>query len=53
MTEKMLSVASLKGLIEYPQEQLDVVVEDLLSAEFHDILPGSSTGQGKNTDSPF
>lgn len=47
MTEKMLSVASLKGLIEYPQEQLDVVVEDLLSAEFHDILPGTSIRAGE------
>ncbi|MCE5280072.1 MAG: glycoside hydrolase family 38 C-terminal domain-containing protein [Planctomycetaceae bacterium] len=40
--EKMLSHASLAGLIEYPAEDLNQATEDLLTAEFHDILPGSS-----------
>lgn len=42
LTEKMCSAASIKGLIDYPQNEFDEAVEDLLNAEFHDVLPGSS-----------
>lgn len=45
--EKMCSVASLKGLMEYPQSELDEATEDLLSSEFHDVLPGSSIQSGE------
>lgn len=45
--EKMCSVAALKGLIEYPEKELDEVVEDLLNCEFHDVLPGSSIKAGE------
>jgi len=48
MTEKLCSAAALRGLIEYPERELDDAVEDLLNAEFHDILPGSSVRAGEN-----
>lgn len=41
-TEKMCAVAALNGLMEYPRETLHAALCDLLVAEFHDILPGSS-----------
>ncbi|MCQ2386444.1 MAG: hypothetical protein MJ078_07215, partial [Clostridia bacterium] len=47
LTEKMLSVASLKGLLTYPQEELTRIAEDLMNAEFHDVLPGSSIRAGE------
>ena len=47
MVEKLCSVASMRGLIEYPEAELDEVVEDLLNAEFHDVLPGSSVRAGE------
>ena len=45
--EKLCSAAALRGLIEYPEKELDEVTEDLLNAEFHDILPGSSVRAGE------
>ncbi|MCP4166306.1 MAG: hypothetical protein GY759_10480 [Chloroflexi bacterium] len=42
ITEKMLSAAALQGYLAYPQEALHEAQKDLLFAEFHDILPGSS-----------
>ena len=48
MTEKLCSAAALRGLIEYPERELDDAVEDLLNAQFHDILPGSSVRAGEN-----
>ena len=47
MTEKICSVATLKGLIEYPEKELNEATEDLLTAEFHDVLPGSSVKSGE------
>lgn len=41
-TEKMVTHASLQGLMGYPQKELHEALEDLLFCEFHDILPGSS-----------
>lgn len=46
-TEKICSLASLQGVMDYPQEQLDEAVVDLLSCEFHDVLPGSSVKSGE------
>jgi len=40
--EKMVSCAALQGLMEYPQDRIHEALRDLLGAEFHDILPGSS-----------
>ena len=39
--EKMSTTAAAQGLMPYPKEQLDQVLLDLLTAQFHDILPGS------------
>ena len=41
-TEKMLSNAAMQNLLEYPCEEMLEALRDLLVAEFHDILPGSS-----------
>jgi alpha-mannosidase len=41
-TEKMAAAAALFSLLEYPREDLMESLRDLLVAEFHDILPGSS-----------
>ena len=40
--EKMLTVAALNGLLDYPRGELTDALHDLLLGEFHDILPGSS-----------
>lgn len=42
LTEKMLSTAALHGLLVYPDHDLHEALRDLLTAQFHDILPGSS-----------
>lgn len=43
--EKMASAAALQDLIKYPYEQIQEALCDLMMAEFHDILPGSSIQQ--------
>ena len=49
MAEKIASVAYLNGLIDkYPENELKTSVEDLLNAEFHDVLPGSSVQCGED-----
>jgi alpha-mannosidase len=40
--EKMVSAASMQNLITYPQVRINEAVEDLMVAEFHDILAGTS-----------
>ena len=40
--EKMMSHAALCGKLNYPAEELHDAEYDLLAAEFHDILPGTS-----------
>jgi alpha-mannosidase len=40
--EKMVSAASIQGLVTYPQGAINAAIEDLLIAEFHDILAGTS-----------
>lgn len=42
LTEKMLSAAALQGYIKYPKAELTEAFKDLMTAEFHDILPGTS-----------
>lgn len=42
LVEKMYTTAALNGLLEYPREPLQEALVDLMEAEFHDILPGSS-----------
>ncbi len=49
MAEKMLSAACISGaLAEYPEQKLHEITEDLLDAEFHDVLPGSSIQSGED-----
>lgn len=40
--EKMAATAAMNGTLPYPKTELDAALADLLMAEFHDILPGSS-----------
>jgi len=48
VAEKMLSTAWARGLLrEYPEAELRTVTEDLLNAEFHDVLPGTSVQCGE------
>ncbi|MFA6186926.1 MAG: glycoside hydrolase family 38 C-terminal domain-containing protein [Phycisphaerae bacterium] len=42
MAEKMASSAEANGLLKYPQDELAQASKDLMFAQFHDILPGSS-----------
>ena len=42
MCEKMLSAATAQGKLAYPEAELREALHDLLTSEFHDILPGSS-----------
>ncbi len=42
LTEKIVTHATLSGMMAYPREILLEVLHDLLFSEFHDVLPGSS-----------
>ena len=49
VAEKMLSAACISGaLSEYPEDKLHEITEDLLNAEFHDVLPGSCIQSGED-----
>ena len=48
LTEKMLTAALQCGALKnYPEEKMHEIVEDLLNAEFHDVLPGTSVQCGE------
>lgn len=47
--EKLCSIASMQGMMNYPHEKLDRVCEDLMNVEFHDILPGTVTRGGEQS----
>lgn len=48
MAENIASVAYAKGLLtSYPEKELKNATEDLLNAQFHDVLPGSSVQCGE------
>ncbi|QNK56148.1 alpha-mannosidase [Paenibacillus sp. PAMC21692] len=49
MTEKMLSTAALEAGLSYPYDDLQAALRDLLTSEFHDILPGSSVQSVEET----
>ncbi len=40
--ESMCTRASMDGLIEYPEAELKSALHDILTVQFHDMLPGSS-----------
>ena len=43
VAEKMASAAYMTGALDtYPEMEIENAVEDILNAQFHDILPGSS-----------
>ncbi len=46
-TEKMLSIAELKGVYDYPMDKMKEVVEDVLNVQFHDVLPGTCIKEGE------
>lgn len=47
-TEKIASIAALKGALEYPTGVFDDVTEDMLNVQFHDILPGDMIKAGED-----
>lgn len=48
ITEKMLTAALACGALKnYPEEKMHEIVEDLLNAEFHDVLPGTCVQCGE------
>ncbi|MBR7142811.1 MAG: alpha-mannosidase [Clostridia bacterium] len=54
LAEKMASVAYMRGALkEYPQAALQTAALDLLNAEFHDVLPGSSVQCGEDAGLRF
>ena len=42
MTETMCSQAEIAGLMKYPKNELEEALYDILTVQFHDMLPGSS-----------
>lgn len=54
MAEKISSVAYATGVLEaYPEKEIQTAVEDLLNAEFHDVLPGTSVQCGEDAGIRF
>ncbi len=46
--EIISSVAAMKGLLDYPEKELQECFEDLMNGEFHDVLPGSCVKSGED-----
>ncbi len=54
VAEKLASVAYATGaLTSYPESEIKIAVEDLLNAEFHDVLPGTSVQCGEEAGLRF
>lgn len=49
LTEKMATTAALNGVMKYPRQELADAQRDLLTAQFHDILPGSAIQPAEET----
>lgn len=52
-TEKMSSIAELKGARVYPGQKISEAVEDLLNVQFHDVLPGTCIKPGEENGFRF
>ena len=48
LAEKISSAAYMSGALDYPEKEIETAVEDLLNAEFHDVLPGTSVQCGED-----
>lgn len=48
LAEIMSSAAAIKGLIDYPESKLLGCFEELMTGEFHDVLPGSCVKAGED-----
>ncbi len=49
VAEKMISAACISGALDhYPEQEFHDITEDLLNAEFHDVLPGSCIQSGED-----
>lgn len=46
--EKLATIASLKGVMSYPEQAFREVTEDMLNIQFHDILPGDMIRAGED-----
>lgn len=46
-TEKMCTTAALRGVMEYPEAEINEAVEDLLNSEFHDVICGCTIKAGE------
>ena len=49
LAEKISSAAYMSGALDtYPEKEIETAVEDLLNAQFHDVLPGTSVQCGED-----
>lgn len=49
MAERLSCVAYMTGALDtYPENEIETAVQDLLNAEFHDVLPGTSVQCGED-----
>lgn len=49
MAERLSAAAYMTGALDtYPEKELETATEDLLNAEFHDVLPGTSVQCGED-----
>ena len=49
MTENMCAAAAANGLMEYPHDELCEAERDLITVQFHDMLPGSCIQAAEET----
>lgn len=49
LTEKMVTHAASLGVMEYPEEEFGKALYDMLTVQFHDVLPGSSIQAAEET----
>lgn len=52
-TEKICSVASLSGRMDYPQKEIEEVEKDMMNVQFHDLLCGTTVELGETQAQDF